>query len=65
MSNKVTAHFIVEDIDNVSRYETQAEALDSAKRRVASSHRDTYVVYKALTAVNAPVPDAIVSEIAG
>lgn len=64
MTSKVEPHFIVEDIDNTSRYDTKAEALDAAKRRVACSHRDTYVVYQALTVVNAPVPDAIVSEIA-
>lgn len=64
MTSKIAAHFIVEDIDNTNRFDTKAEALDAAKRRSACSHRDTYVVYQALTVVSAPVPEAIVSEIA-
>lgn len=64
MTSKVAPHFIVEDIDNTNRFDTKAEALDMAKRRSASSHRDTFVVYQALTVVSAPVPEAIVSDLA-
>lgn len=62
-------HFVVANRnDCLSEFDTKDEAVLSAKRRVGNkeccSGYDTFTVYQAVAVVSAPVPEAVVSEIA-
>jgi hypothetical protein len=66
MANTMTKHYGVIWYDEDEIFKTKEEAIEDAKRRASDNHRcsrGAVIVYEALTAVKAPVPEAIVTEL--